>query len=477
MFLLLLVLCICLIVRAIVNMPYESVNLTDYVMLTYEGYDSAGNAIVSFDDGKIDELMTKLKDEYDSAWFHPHEAEDGDYALFRQSLSVSVAGAQLPQSLIASGTEESAEDGISVQNDSAEDGISVQNDSAEDGSGVQNDSAEASGATQNEDRQSADIPAVQSQEALSEVSAGAIDAGKFTSSVYNAAASMGLKNGDTITVICKYDEELAEKLNLEVETVMGDFTVTGLPVVTTISVEDVFSDLSVSFEGISPNLVVSLQNESTNPLVSKMSFEIEEPKEYYCAGDKVKIRALYNDDLCLETGFVVDAQAGECEMEYTAESDCEYITCADDLPTSILNEAIEAGKGAFKDANEYGVRIYCEANLVPVYINKKATFEYGTPNYVSSYFKTVFPEKAGELGLSYNDLDIIYDVRITQADGVSCTAYAAVRFSNIVKNSDGTYTYDFSDPKILSESYFSARVKKNVTESYANTHDVERVYP
>ena len=147
------------------------------------------------------------------------------------------------------------------------------------------------------------------------------------------------------------------------------------------------------------------------------------------------------------------------------------------LPPDLLKKAIEAGKSAFTDANEYGVRIFCEANLVPVYINKKATFTYGKVNYVSSYFKTVFPEKAGDLGLSYNDLDIIYDVRISQADGTACTAYGAVRFSDIIKNSDGTYTYDLSSPQLLSVSFYSARVKKNVVDSYANTHNVERIYP
>ena len=112
-----------------------------------------------------------------------------------------------------------------------------------------------------------------------------------------------------------------------------------------------------------------------------------------------------------------------------------------------------------------------------MYVNKKATFSYGSPNYVSSYFKAVFPEKAGELGLAYNDLDIIYDVKLSQADGVACTAYGAVRFSDIIKHSDGSYSYDFSSPQLLSVSYYSARVKKNVVDSYANSYTIERVSP
>ena len=181
--------------------------------------------------------------------------------------------------------------------------------------------------------------------------------------------------------------------------------------------------------------------------------------------------------MCTETGYAVAVSEEECVREYTATSDSSYIKSASDLPADIIREAIQAGKKAFTDANEYGVRIFCEANLVPVYINKKATFTYGTPNYVSSYFKSVFPEKAGELGLSYNDLDIIYDVVISQADGKSCTAYGAVRFSDIIKNSDGSYSYDFSSPQLLSVSYLSSRVKANVVDSYKKSHEIERVSP
>lgn len=407
-FALLLILCICLIVRAILSMPYEEVDLSQLVNITYTGYDSSGNAEVSFDEAKLDELMSKLKTDYDESFLHSGKVEDSDYVMFRQSLTCGVLGAPV--------------------------------------AGANNDVSQ-------------DISVTQINE----------------TNVSNS--SMGLRNGSVITVNCNYDEELAKKLKLEVTSDSGQFTVGGLPTVSVIGVDEVFEGLNVSFSGISPNLTMSMENTSANPLVSRMNFEIVEPKEFYRDGDVVKVRAVFTEELCLETKYVVDAPVEECVREYTVASDSSYLTSADQLPNSILKEAIDAGKKAFKDANEYGVRIYCEANLVPVYINKKATFEYGAPNYVSSYFKTVFPEKAGELGMSYNDLDIIYDVKITQADGVSCVAYAAVRFTNIIQNSDGSYSYDFSNPKILSESYFSANVKKNVTESYKSTHNVERVYP
>ena len=304
------------------------------------------------------------------------------------------------------------------------------------------------------------------------------DYAKFRQSIeFSLPKSTELSNGDNIKVVASCDEALARKLKIEIKNKSTEATVSGLSNVVRLSLDEVFSHLNVSFTGISPAITVALQNTSTQPLISQMIFEIMDAKEYYSEGDTVRIHAKFTEDMCRETGYLPDTPEEECIREYKVTSDAAYLTDASQLDSSIIREAIEAGKRAFVDANEYGVRIFCEANLVPVYINKKATFEYGSPNYVSSYFKSVFPEKAGELGLAYNDLDIIYDVRLSQADGVSCTAYGAVRFSDIIQKSDGSYSYDFSSPQLLSVSYYSARVKKNVVDSYANSYDIERVSP
>ncbi len=304
------------------------------------------------------------------------------------------------------------------------------------------------------------------------------DYAKFRQSLsFYTPATGGLSNGDLISVSANYDRQLAQKLKIKVASDKGNLTVEGLQNVMKIPVDAVFADLDVSFSGVSPSLEIQIANNSTQPLVSKMIFEVINPKEYYAAGDLVKIHAVYTEEMCKETGYIVDTPSDECVHDFTAKADSEYVKSAAELPSSIISEAIAAGKSAFTDANEYGVRIFCEANLVPVYINKKATFTYGTPNFVSAYFKTVFPEKAGNLGISYNDLDIIYDVVISQADGKACTAYGAVRFSNIIRNSDGSFSYDFSSPQLLSVSYMSARVKSNVVDSYKKSHEIERVGP
>lgn len=377
----LIVICAALGVLAYTSVPYETIDLCNFAVVDFGGYDSAGTAEVMADDMAIDALLAKVKNDYSEAPIHTSEPNDEDYLKFRQSLSFAI------------------------------------------------DKTE------------------------------------------------GLSNGSKITMSCTYDKELAKSLKIEVNSVTREIIVGGLPSVTELTVDQLFEGLQVSFSGVSPNLTISMVNTSENPFVRKVAFEIIDPKELYRTGDIVRVRANYSDDLTMQTQYVLNASPDECVREYVANAQAEYVMSATDLPAGIVREAVEAGKRAFTDANEYGVRIFCEANLVPVYINKKATFVYGTPNFVSAYFKTIYPEKAGALGYDYNDLDVIYSVVISQADGVACTAYAAVRFSNIIKNDDGTYSYDFSNPQLLSESYYSERVKRNVTDAYANTHSAERVYP
>ena len=284
-----------------------------------------------------------------------------------------------------------------------------------------------------------------------------------------------LKNGDQVTVEYLYDEELAKELRIAVDAEPTVYTVEGLTDAEPISVEQLFQDISVTFEGVSPNVVMTVKNNSTNPLISTLVFNPVEYKETYSAGDVVTIKCFYNENQMLHENYYIDAPADECVKEYVVEGTDEYVNDLNDIPSDIIRKAIDTGKTAFIDANEYGVRIFCEANLVPVYIDKKATFRYLTPRTLSAYFKVVNEDAAGKDGNHYNDLDIVYEVDITQADGVTCSCEAVVRFSNFVKKADGTIEYDFSNPKIISASYQNSAIVKNVVTRYEGTYDIEKL--
>jgi hypothetical protein len=284
-----------------------------------------------------------------------------------------------------------------------------------------------------------------------------------------------LKNGDTFTISYLYDEELAKRLRINVDDSEATYTVEGLTDGIPLSVDDLFKDIEVSFLGISPDLTMLITNKSSNPLIRKLVFNAVEYKEKYTEGETIRVKCYFNENEKLDDTYYIDASSDECVREYTVVSEAGYVTSLDQIPSSIISEAFEAGKKAFVDANEYGVRIFCEANLVPVYINQKATFRYLSPRIVAAYFKAVNPDEAGKLGNDYNELDLVYEVPITQADGVTCNCEAVVRFSDFVIKKDGSIDYDFSNPSIMSASHNNSSIHKNVVTRYEDTYSIEKL--
>lgn len=287
-----------------------------------------------------------------------------------------------------------------------------------------------------------------------------------------------LSNGSEYSYTINYDKELARKLRLSVKKDTKTVTVTGLVTATVLKLDDVFKDVSLELDGMSPDITATVVNNSMDPFVSGMVFAIVEPKEKYSIGDVIKIRAYFSEEECLNKHFVVEKTSEECIKEYVVEGLPEYIQKADELPKEIIDEAVSRAKDAFTDAAalEYGLRVYSEANIMYVVDpkTKKYTFRWDSFRPISAYFKVPY-NGAGESGKSYNDIDVCFAFVMTQADGKKCDGEAVVRYTNISKTADGMYKYDFSNPKIISASHFDSRIKKNVISNYENDYSIEKL--
>ncbi len=287
----------------------------------------------------------------------------------------------------------------------------------------------------------------------------------------NVSVEDGLSNGEQVMLTYSYNRELADKLRIDISDTPLMYMVENLPSATFWSLDDLFAKANVTFSGISPNIEVTVENSDPE----NVDFAIVNQQSAYADGDVLTLQAVFDENLLKEKMIVVEADAQECVREYPVTCDRHYLRSVSELPDSVIDAAIEAGRQAFVNANEYGVRIFCEGHLVPIYVNKQATFQWGTPNLLEVYFKSVLEDYAGNDGNNFNDLDIVYSVNISQADGTACKAYAAVRFSDISIDDAGVLSYDFSNPKIMSASYFESRVIKNVDNNYENTYSVNRV--
>jgi len=278
----------------------------------------------------------------------------------------------------------------------------------------------------------------------------------------NVLSNGPFSNGSKVTIEIEYDRELAKKLNVEIINARMNVTVSGLPTVSVLTKEDLFGNLKVSFDGISPEITLTIINDSPIPYVKNMEFVPVSQKQYFANGETVTIQAVFDEADALANHYVVDVPKEECTMDYVATASESYVTNPDQLSDELLNTAVANGLLAFTDANEYGVRIYCEANLVPVYVNKMATFKWVSQTPRSVYFKSVKENSVALNGNYANELDVVYDALMTQANGVSCTCYAVVRYTNLLMKSDGTVEIDLTNPKIVSADYKLDSIHKAV---------------
>ncbi len=284
-----------------------------------------------------------------------------------------------------------------------------------------------------------------------------------------------LSNGDTVVIRYACDFDLASRLNIRVEGREEEIKVSGLKEAREVSVEELFKDVELSLEGDSPKITVRVVNNSEDEFIRDVVFNPVEFKDYYSIGDVVTVRAYFSEAECLKRMITVEKPSEECVREYTVEDMNEYLSKAPDIPAEVLKEACEAGKRAFSDANAWGVRVFIEAGLVPVYINKQATFSWLEPEVSKIYFKTVKDSEAGKSGNHYNDLDIIYNCDMTQADGVTTSVRAVVRFSDLIKRPDGSIGYDFSSPSIVSASHIAANITQVVVDYFADDYYIEEI--
>ena len=286
-----------------------------------------------------------------------------------------------------------------------------------------------------------------------------------------------LSNGSKFKYTVNCNEELAKKLKLKIKNNSKEVMANGLVTAAVVSYDTLFEGISFSYEGISPKIAATMADNTTNPYLSDVEFVIEGEQEHYQEGDVIRVRALFEEKQCLEKHFVIDRPLEECYKDYVVESESHYVRSADELSKDLINRAVSAANSAFteKTANEYGVRVYFEANIAPVYVNKKSTFSWVSYGPISAYLKVVNSDIAGKNSNNFNDLDIVYTGVLTQADGKQVDVEAVVRFKDIIINNDGSYTYDFSNPSISSCSHFDARIKKNVIANYESKCTIEKL--
>ena len=281
--------------------------------------------------------------------------------------------------------------------------------------------------------------------------------------------SSGLTNGDEVTISFNYDKAVAKTYNLKVKANDMHYTVNGLVRATPVSENDIFEGLDINFEGIAPLATASLDTSNTK-FKDVVTYEIIDEKEYYDAGEIIKVRAVFDEADLEELTYKATVPSEECIKEFIVEDVDRYITDTDQITDEMMASLKKEALTLFTDANEYGMRIFCDAGLMPVYVNKKTTFVWSSPSYISSYLNVLKEDSYGKTGTHVNDIKLCFESVISQADGKACKAEVIVRFQDIIIRKDGSVDLKLDSGEIISadrrDSHIKAIVRNEIDKDY-----------
>lgn len=123
--------------------------------------------------------------------------------------------------------------------------------------------------------------------------------------------SKNLSNGDKITVTLNPGKSLSSS-KIQLEKTKETVTVSGLKDAKTV---DVFKDISVEFSGLDGSGSAKVVNNSTDPFVKKMDFEVD-PSSGLKSGDTITVKVKADDDIISEYQEI----PSEKEKTYTVDA-------------------------------------------------------------------------------------------------------------------------------------------------------------
>lgn len=284
-----------------------------------------------------------------------------------------------------------------------------------------------------------------------------------------------LQNGDSLDIHFIYDNASAKEQKLRIESDQCQIEVTGLPEGKELSTEDLFRDVRIVYEGTAPELSVTLVNDSADPFLKTIAYEITDGKTYYDIGDSFIVKASFSRECAVENEYIVASSENACTKEYCVEGADRYIREVSELSPELIQTLDETASSLFGDATEYGLRIFSEANLMPIWVNGKTTFVWSSPRLISAYLNVLKPEYFGTVKSHNNDVKLVYTATLSQADGVACKAEVVVQFNNILKKSDGTYDLSLDSGRIIAASFKNSHIRDLVNDTYNEEYQSQKL--
>lgn len=263
---------------------------------------------------------------------------------------------------------------------------------------------------------------------------------------YSLDKTEGLFNGDKVTLNITWDKDVAKKHNLKFSSAKREITVTGLEKLTEV---DLFADIYVEFEGVSPEAKAIIRNTSNDAFLKTVSYNADNSFNL-SNGDKIIVTAGVTPEAAENKGYSIN----ETKREYTVSGIDEYITSYSTIDSDTLSRMDKQSRDVID--SEIASSLHYRATLYPgsfSFSNYYNSIDIKEINLIHSYF---FKLKDG-ISKSYSDVSnsifMVYEVTFTTsltAPNETDTVYLPIYYKSIIKRSDGTIDLVITDARITS---------------------------
>lgn len=262
-----------------------------------------------------------------------------------------------------------------------------------------------------------------------------------------------LSNGDVITVILSPDNERLKDIGISFSETEYSYTVSGLTEPVTL---DLFKDVEVTFEGVSPYLKPKVEYIGSDDFIKDNVYYSTDAFGYK-NGDTLKLSARYNKHTFEENNYIAAAD----EKEMPVEGNREYAPADSDF-SEIRKYLEDYAHGLMeKDSNPYilgyenDARAFFEDGsafedwkVIKSEITPKKAIVYTTePDVTECSFNLFWAidmeiEKIDE---SYGGGDNGFEI----GDKTNSTIYFCTYINDIIREPDGTLSFDEDDVKVI----------------------------
>lgn len=257
-----------------------------------------------------------------------------------------------------------------------------------------------------------------------------------------------LSNGDEVEVRLVYNEDAFKENKIKFKNTEFKVKVKGLVEGTEY---DVFKDVKLVYEGISPEVTVSIDYSGCDDFVRNyVDFSIGKKAEFHKNGDVITLTAEYDEETAAENLYVITSTS----KEFTVSGQPEYLTDFNGTDASLLKKEMNDNLEAFVSSNYNSGNAYFYG-----YGYAKSSTAAGLQ---SSWLLT--PKASG----GYNEHNIymcIYKYTV-HFEEESIDRYVVVCAEGIVKNADGTLAWE--DIDTFAEGDYGTVINKNINSQKAD---------